>query len=88
MLMAGLDGIKNGIDPGEPLGRDDPDVPRLPATLEGALEALEADRGFLLEGGVFTEALIERWIRAKREGEIQPIRMRPHPLEFEFYFDV
>jgi glutamine synthetase len=88
MLMAGIDGIKNGIDPGEPLSREDQEVPRLPATLDRALEALEADSGFLLEGGVFTEALIERWITAKREGEIQPMRMRPHPLEFEFYFDV
>lgn len=88
MLMAGLDGIKNGIDPGEPLSRDDLDAPRLPATLDRALEALEADSDFLLEGGVFTRALIERWIRAKRDGEIQPIRARPHPLEFELYFDV
>lgn len=96
MMMAGLDGIQSRIDPGEPLDKDmydmSPeelkDVPTLPPTLDRALDALEADHGFLLKGGVFTERLIERWINYKREKEVDPIRMRPHPLEFELYFDV
>ncbi|HKY04982.1 MAG TPA: type I glutamate--ammonia ligase, partial [Blastocatellia bacterium] len=96
MLMAGLDGIQNRIDPGEPLDKDiydlSPeelkDVPTLPGSLDRALDALEADREFLLKGDVFTERLIERWISYKREKEVDPIRMRPHPLEFQMYFDV
>jgi glutamine synthetase len=89
MMMAGLDGIENQIDPGEPL--DEPQghkqVPRLPATLDRALDALEADHEFLLKGNVFTKSLIERWIDYKREKEVYPMRMRPHPFEFELYFD-
>lgn len=96
MMMAGLDGIQGRIDPGEPLDKDiydmSPeelkDVPTLPATLDRALDALEADHGFLLKGGVFTERLIERWITYKRGKEVDPLRMRPHPLEFAMYFDV
>jgi glutamine synthetase len=95
MLMAGLDGIQNRIDPGEPLDKDiydlSPeelkDVPTLPASLDRALEALEADHEFLLKGDVFTENMIERWITFKRQKEVDPIRMRPHPLEFQMYFD-
>jgi glutamine synthetase len=96
MMMAGLDGIQNRLDPGEPLDKDIYDlppeelkaVPTLPGSLDRALDALEADHGFLLKGDVFTEALIERWIAYKREKEVDPVRMRPHPLEFQMYFDV
>ena len=96
MLMAGLDGIQNRIDPGQPLDKDiydmSPeelaDVTELPGTLDRALEALEADHEFLLKGDVFTPRLVERWIRYKHEKEVDVIRMRPHPLEFSMYFDV
>jgi glutamine synthetase len=96
MLLAGLDGIQNRIDPGTPLDKDiydlSPeqlkDVPSLPGSLDEALHALEADHEFLLKGDVFTPQLIERWIGYKREKEIQPLRMRPHPLEFSMYFDI
>lgn len=96
MLLAGLDGIQNRIDPGSPLDKDiydlSPeqlkDVPSLPGSLDEALNALEADHDFLLKGDVFTPQLIERWIGYKREKEIQPLRMRPHPLEFSMYFDI
>lgn len=96
MLMAGLDGVQNRIDPGEPLDKDIYDlspeelknVPSLPGTLDEALKALEGDRDFLLKGDVFTNQLIDRWITYKREKEIQPLRMRPHPLEFGMYFDI
>ena len=95
MLMAGLDGVQNRIDPGEPLDKDIYDmspeelahVKELPGSLERALDALEADHEFLLKGDVFTPTLIERWIAYKREKEVEPIRMRPHPLEFAMYFD-
>jgi glutamine synthetase len=96
MLLAGLDGIQNRIAPGEPLDKDiydlSPeelsDVPSLPGSLDEALAALEADHEFLLKGDVFTPQLIERWIGYKREKELQPVRMRPHPLEFSLYFDI
>jgi glutamine synthetase len=95
LLMAGLDGIQNRIDPGEPLDKDIYDlppeelanVPSLPGSLDEALAALEADHEFLLKGDVFTTQMIERWIRYKRENEIQPMRLRPHPLEFGMYYD-
>jgi glutamine synthetase len=96
MMMAGLDGIQNRIDPGEPLDKDIYDlspeelenVPTLPGSLDQALDALEADHNFLLKGDVFSEAMIERWISYKRQKEVDPVRMRPHPLEFQMYFDV
>jgi glutamine synthetase len=96
MLMAGLDGIQNRIHPGEPLDKDiydlSPeelkDVPALPGSLDESLKALENDNEFLLRGDVFTPQLIERWINYKREKEIAPMRMRPHPLEFSMYFDI
>ena len=96
MLLAGLDGIQNRIDPGEPLDKDIYDlspeqlknVPSLPGSLDEALNALEVDNEFLLKGDVFTPGLIDRWIGYKREKEIQPLRMRPHPLEFSMYFDI
>jgi glutamine synthetase len=96
MLMAGIDGIQNRIDPGSPLDKDiydlSPeelkDVPSLPGSLDESLNALEEDHEFLLKGDVFTPQLIERWIEYKREREIQPLRLRPHPLEFSMYYDV
>ena len=96
MLMAGLDGIQNKIEPGEPLDKDIYDlspedltgVPTLPGSLEAALDVLEKDYDFLIRGGVFTEALIDRWITYKRQNEVNQIRMRPHPMEFSLYFDV
>jgi glutamine synthetase len=96
LLMAGLDGIQNRIDPGQPLDKDIYDlppeelanVPSLPGSLDEALTALENDHEFLLKGDVFTTAMIERWISYKREKEIAPLRMRPHPLEFSMYYDV
>jgi len=96
MLMAGLDGIQNRIDPGQPLDKDiydlSPeelkDVPSLPGSLDASLTALENDHEFLLKGDVFTQRVIDRWIEYKREREIQPLRLRPHPLEFAMYYDV
>jgi glutamine synthetase len=95
-LMAGLDGILNRIDPGEPLDKDIyglskaelKDVPKMPGSLEDALVALEKDHEFLLKGGVFTKDLLETWIDYKRTHEVDAIRLRPHPKEFELYYDV
>ena len=95
MLLAGLDGIKNKIEPPEPVDKDlyelPPDeagsIPQVPGSLETVLDTLEADHDFLLEGGVFTPDLIETWLDYKRSNEIDPIRLRPHPHEFELYFD-
>jgi len=96
MLMAGIDGIINKIDPGEPLDKDiyalPPEelknVPSTPGSLEEALRALEKDHDFLLRGDVFTEDVIEAWIKYKWEKEVNQLRMRPHPYEFVLYFDV
>ena len=96
MLMAGIDGIQNRIDPGPPLDKDiydlSPeelkDVPSLPGSLDASLNALENDYEFLLKGDVFSQRLIDRWIEYKREREIQPLRLRPHPLEFAMYYNV
>jgi len=95
-LMAGLDGIRNRIEPMEPIDKDlyelppeeAKNIPQVPGSLEEALEALEADHQFLLEGGVFTEELIQTWIELKRETEIAPMALRPHPYEFELYYGV
>jgi len=96
MLMAGIDGIINKIDPGEPLDKNIYDmkpeeltnVPQTPASLEEALKALEDDHGFLLKGDVFTEDVLETWIRYKYDNEVAPMRLRPHPYEFGLYYDV
>jgi glutamine synthetase len=96
MLMAGLDGIKNKIEPPEPVDKDLYELPpdeakaiqQVPGSLDKVLDNLEADHDFLLEGGVFTPDLIETWIAYKRENELDPIRLRPHPHEFELYYDV
>jgi len=95
-LMAGLDGIRNRVEPMEPIDKDlyelPPEeakqIPQVPGSLEEALLALESDHQFLLEGGVFTEDLIETWIAMKRESEIAPMALRPHPYEFELYYGV
>jgi len=92
MLMAGLDGIERGLDPGAPADYDlfedvDAAVPQVPGSLADALDALEADHEFLLKGGVFSADLIATWIAWKRENEVDPVRLRPHPAEFALYFD-
>ncbi|MDJ1160105.1 type I glutamate--ammonia ligase [Chelatococcus sp. SYSU_G07232] len=96
MLMAGLDGIRRRLDPGEPIDENlyelSPEkraaIPSTPASLEAALDALEADHAFLLEGGVFTPDVIETYLAYKRAREIDEIRLRPHPYEFVLYYDV
>jgi glutamine synthetase len=95
MLCAGIDGIKNQIDPGEPLDVDIYDlspeelakIPSTPGSLEDALECLEKDHDFLTSGGVFTEDLINTWIQYKLDNEVNPMRLRPHPYEFALYYD-
>ena len=95
MLCAGIDGIKNQIDPGAPLDVDIYDlspeelskIPSTPGSLEGALEALEKDHSFLTETGVFTEDFIQTWISYKLDNEVNPMRLRPHPYEFALYYD-
>jgi glutamine synthetase len=95
-MMAGLDGIRTKTEPPTPIDKDlyelPPDehenIPTVPGTLSAVLEALEADHGYLLEGGVFTPDLIETWVDYKRTNEIDPIRLRPHPHEFELYYDL
>jgi glutamine synthetase len=96
MLMAGIDGIENKIHPGEPLDKNIysltpqelASVPSMPGSLDEAIRELEADHEFLLKGDVFTADAIESWIGYKRENEIDPVRLRPSPHEFELYFDI
>ena len=96
MLMAGLDGIENKINPGEPAEKDLYDleakeaakIRTMPGSLDEALNNLEKDHKFLLKGGVFTEDLIEAWIGYKRSKEVDPMRLRPHPYEFFLYYDL
>ena len=96
MMMAGLDGIRTKTEPPTPIDKDlyelppdeHADIPTVPGSLPEVLIALEADHGFLLEGGVFTQDLVETWIDYKRTNEIDPIRLRPHPHEFELYYDI
>jgi glutamine synthetase len=96
MVMAGLDGVLNKIDPGEPLDKDIYDlspeemksVPSMPASLEEALSCLEDDHAFLLKGDVFTEELLESFISYKRKNEADAVRLRPHPYEFALYYDI
>jgi glutamine synthetase len=93
--MAGLDGILNRLDPGQPtdvdlfeLSEEElAEIEHVPASLDAALDALEADHDFLLRGGVFTEDLIETWIAYKRKSEADQVRLRPHPWEFALYYD-
>jgi glutamine synthetase len=96
MMMAGLDGIKNKIEPPSPIDKDlyelPPDeaasIPQVPGSLGEVLDALEADHEYLTEGGVFTEDLIASWISYKRTNEVDPVRLRPHPYEFELYYNI
>lgn len=96
LMMAGIDGVNNRIDPGDPLDKDiyslSPEelkeVAGVPASLDEALVALEADHEFLLKGDVFTRDLIETWISYKREREVDEIRSRPVPHEFFLYYDI
>ncbi|MDQ0380361.1 type I glutamate--ammonia ligase [Amycolatopsis thermophila] len=96
MLMAGLDGVRNKLEPPAPIDKDlyelppeeARDVAQVPASLEAVIDRLEDDHEFLLAGGVFTEDVIDTWIAFKRETEIDPLRLRPHPYEFALTYDV
>jgi glutamine synthetase len=96
MLMAGLDGIRNKIEPPKPIDKDlyelEPEeaskIKSMPGSLEESLAALEKDHEFLLRGDVFTKDLIETWLEYKRKKEVDAIRLRPHPWEFALYFDI
>jgi glutamine synthetase len=96
MMMAGIDGVKNKVEPPDPIDKDlyelPPDehaaVPQVPGSLEGVLAALRADHEYLLEGNVFTPDLIDTWIEWKTENEVDAVRLRPHPHEFNLYYDI
>ncbi len=96
MLMAGIDGVKNRIEPPTPVDKDlyelPPDeakaVPQVPGSLHEVLEALEKDKDYLTAGGVFTPDLIDTWIEYKRTKEVDPIRLRPTPYEYHLYYDI
>jgi glutamine synthetase len=96
MMMAGVDGVQNRIEPPPPMDKDLYDlppeelakVPQVPGSLEESLRALETDHAFLTAGGVFTDDLIESHIAYKRTHEIDAIRLRPHPYEFALYYDI
>jgi glutamine synthetase len=96
MLMAGIDGVLNRMDPGEPLDKDIYDlspeemksVPSMPASLDEALGCLEQDHAFLVKGDVFSEDLIETYVSYKRKSEADAVRLRPHPYEFALYYDI
>jgi glutamine synthetase len=96
MLMAGLDGVDNKIDPGAPLdkdtyhlsARDAAKLKTVPSSLEQALNALEKDHKYLFKGDVFTPDVIEVWLSYKRSKEVDEMRLRPHPYEFHLYFDI
>ena len=96
MLMAGLDGIRSKIDPGDPVDKNIYDLPpeelaelpKVPGSLPDALAALEADSEFLMEGEVFTQDFIDNFLAYKREKEVDEIRLRPHPYEFVLYYDI
>jgi glutamine synthetase len=96
LLMAGLDGVQNRIDPGEPVDKDLYELPfeeakqikQVPGSLGEVLDALQADHEFLFRGDVFTPDLLEAYVAYKREVEVDPVRMRPHPYEFMLYYDI
>jgi len=96
MLCAGIDGIKNQIDPGSSLDVDIYDlspeelakIPSTPGSLLEALEALQNDHNFLVDSGVFTKDFVENWIEYKLDNEVNPMRLRPHPHELAMYYDV
>src|SRR5205085_12295497 len=95
LLMAGLDGVKNRIEPPAPIDEDlyelEPEakkkVKSVPGSLAETLKALEDDHEFLLEGGVFTDDLVETWIDYKQTKEVEAVALRPHPWEFFLYHD-
>ena len=95
LMMAGLDGIEKKIHPGDPLDKDiyslSPEelaeVPTVPGSLDASLDALHADRSFLMKGDVFSNDLIDAWIAYKRENEADHVRLRPVPAEFQLYYD-
>ncbi|AMY18543.1 type I glutamate--ammonia ligase [Rhodococcus kroppenstedtii] len=94
-MMAGLDGIKNKIEPLAPVDKDlyelppeeAKNIPQAPTSLPAVIDRLEQDHEYLTAGGVFTTDLIETWISLKRESEIAPVNLRPHPYEFQLYYD-
>jgi glutamine synthetase len=96
IMMAGVDGVQNKIDPGDPLDKDIyslsseelSHVPHMPGSLEEALERLQTDCQFLLKGDVFTRDVLDTWVEYKREKEINPVRLRPVPYEFLLYYDI
>ena len=96
MLLAGLDGIKNKIDPGTPIDKDiyelEPEekakIKSTPGSLGEVLDALKKDHDYLLQGDVFTEDLIETWINYKKKNEMDAVALRPHPYEFHLYYDI
>ncbi len=96
MLMAGLDGVRNKIEPPPPIekdlyelsGAEAKKIKSMPGSLDQALDALERDHDFLLKGDVFTPDVIETWISYKRKKEVDPVRLRPHPHEFALYYDI
>jgi len=96
LLMAALDGIKNKLSPGEPLDRNIYElppqelaqIPSTPGSLAEALDELERDHEFLLQGDVFTQDVVDTWIEWKRTNEVLPVQLRPHPYEFALYFDL
>ncbi len=96
MLMAGLDGIANKVEPSKPLDKNlydlEPEetakVESLPGSLDESLDALERDNAFLFKGDVFTKNVIETWLDYKRANEVEPMRLRPHPYEFALHYDI
>jgi glutamine synthetase len=96
MLLAGIDGIKNKVEPPQPVDKDlyelppdeHADIEQVPTTLSGVMASLEADHEYLLEGGVFTPDVISTWVEYKRANEVDAIRLRPHPYEFDLYYDI
>ena len=95
MLMAGLDGVRNRIHPGDPIDKnlyDLPEaelknIPTVCGSLTEAMDELNADRAFLKEGGVFTDDQLDSYVALKEE-EIDRYRMMPHPIEFDMYYSV
>ena len=96
IMMAVLDGIQNKIDPGDPLDKNIYDlppeelaeIPSAPGSLDEALAALAEDNAFLLKGDVFTKDAIDMWIDYKTANEVNPVKLRPHPHEFQLYYDI
>ena len=94
--MAGIDGIQNKIEPPKPVDKDLYEltgaeaaaIPQVPGSLDAVLDNLERNNEFLTRGGVFTKDLIDTWIDFKRKQEVDYVRLRPHPAEFELYYDL